>query len=179
MDEFVDILDENGEPTGKTALKSKAHQMGLFHATVHVWCYSVTGKVLLQQRGVNKDANSLKWDVSVAGHIGAGETPELGAFREVQEEIGVTIKTEKLQKLAVIKIEKKYSKKFWDREFTHTFLYGLDEQTPLTKQETEVEALEWLALERFEKLVSINDKRFVPNSENRYKEVIKAIKSRL
>ena len=80
MDELIDLLDENGKPTGKTALKSKAHQMGLFHATVHVWCYSRTGNVLLQQRAANKQANPLKWDVSVAGHIGAGESPELGAF---------------------------------------------------------------------------------------------------
>ena len=103
MDELIDILDAEGNYTGKTAMKSEAHKKGLFHPTIHVWCYSGLGKVLLQQRGVKKEIYPLKWDVSVAGHIGAGESPEVGAFREVKEEIGVTINLEELEKIDVIK----------------------------------------------------------------------------
>ena len=179
MDELVDILDENGKYTGESALKSEAHKKGLFHPTVHIWCNSPNGKVLLQQRGANKKTHPLKWDVSVAGHIGAGETPEMGAFREVQEEIGVTINPEKLKPLTILKIEKKYSDSFWDREFTNTFLYQMQDDIPLTKQKAEVEALQWITLQEFEKKVLENDQMFVDNSEDRFKEVIAAIKSRL
>ncbi|MGB3152847.1 MAG: hydrolase, partial [Maribacter sp.] len=37
MDELIDILNEEGEFTGETKLKSYAHRMGLFHSTVHIW----------------------------------------------------------------------------------------------------------------------------------------------
>ena len=179
MDEEVDILDDEGNPTGTSTLKSEAHKKGLFHATVHVWCYTSGGQVLLQQRSALKEANPLKWDVSVAGHIGTGESPELAAFREVEEEIGVVIDRSQLQKIGLVKIEKKYSEIFWDREFTHTYLYELNQDTPLTKQESEVEALQWVSLKEFENLVQRNDARFVSNSKTRYTAVIEAIKSRL
>ena len=135
--------------------------------------------VLLQQRGANKSTHPLKWDVSVAGHIGAGETPGIGAHREVQEEIGVVIDSSKLQKIGVFKIEKRHSETIWDREFTHTFLYELDENRILNRQESEVEALEWVSLKDFEEMVANEDERFVPSSTNRYQKVIQEIKSRL
>ncbi len=179
MDELIDILDEQGNYTGKTAMKSKAHQLGLFHPTTHVWCYSQRGMVLLQQRGAHKSTYPLKWDVSVAGHLGAGESPELGALREVQEEIGVAIEMLGLEKIGVFQIEKKHSKRMWDREFTHTFLYRMDSDIMLVPQVSEVEALEWVSLKDFEGMVSIGDERFVPNSTERYRKVITEIESRL
>lgn len=179
MDELVDILDEKGNHTGEIALKSKAHQLGLFHPTIHVWCYSKSGSVLLQQRGASKSAYPLKWDVSVAGHIGAGELPTVGAVREVQEEIGVTIDASKLEYVGVFKIEKRHQKNFWDREFNHTYLYLLDVNTPLQMEIEEVEALEWVSLYDFEDMVTNEDARFVPNSSKRYLDVIRAIQSRL
>jgi 8-oxo-dGTP pyrophosphatase MutT (NUDIX family) len=50
-------------------------------------------------RGADSDSASLAhegnwpnlWDVSVAGHISAGEGPVEAALREAQEELGVTL----------------------------------------------------------------------------------------
>jgi len=179
MDELIDILDSKGNFTGKTAMKSKAHELGLFHPTVHLWCYSNPGNILLQQRAANKDINPLLWDVSVAGHIGAGESPETGVFREAQEEIGVTVAISKLEKIGVFPVERKYSEYLWDREFTHTFLYELEERTALTKQKSEVEALEWMHIDVFETRIKANDPRFVPNSKERYLSVLNEIRLRL
>ena len=179
MDELVDILDKKGHYTGKSVLKSEAHKKGLFHPTVHIWCYSETGKILLQQRGANKKTFPLKWDVSVAGHMASGETPEVSALREVQEEIGVVIDLSKLEKIGVEKIEKKHSEAIWDREFTTIFLYPLEEDVPLVKQVSEVEALQWITLAEFEELVLKKDERFVPNSTERYIRVINKLKSRI
>ena len=81
MDELIDILDSNGDFTGKTAMKSEAHKNGWFHATVHIWFYTTDGKILLQQRGKHKETHPLLWDVSVAGHVGAGEAIETSAIR--------------------------------------------------------------------------------------------------
>ena len=179
MDELVDILDASGSYTGTSALKSEAHRLGLFHPTVHVWCYNTKGMILLQQRGAQKQTFPLKWDVSVAGHVGAGEDLMVAAVREVQEEIGVEIVLSQLEKIAVFKTEKRHSKDLFDREFTHTFLYELSEHVPLVKQASEVEALQWFTLSVFENMARENDPMLVPNSQNRYDMVITEIRSRL
>ena len=91
MDERVDILNEQGKPTGESCLKSEAHRKGLLHPTVHIWLYTTDGRVLIQKRGKNKATHPLLWDVSVAGHVAAGEEIVSAAIREVEEEIGLTI----------------------------------------------------------------------------------------
>ena len=179
MDEFVDILDASGKYTGTSMLKSEAHQLGLFHPTVHVWCYSRESALLLQQRSAQKETFPLKWDVSVAGHVGAGEDLMLAALREAQEEIGISLVDSNLEKIAVFKTEKRHSKTLFDREFTHTFLYALSPNVKLVKQESEVAALKWFKLSEFETMVRENDPMLVPNSQNRYEVVIEAIRSRL
>lgn len=179
MDELVDILDEYGNYTGKSILKSEAHLKGLFHPTVHIWCYSKSGKILLQQRGAMKKTYPLKWDVSVAGHVSAGESIFNAAVREIEEEIGVTVNDKQLEKFGVFKTEKRHSETIWDREFNYTFFCELNEKTKLTKQKSEVEAVEWTTITDFEKRIAADDESLVPNSSERYQKIISAIKRRL
>ena len=182
MDELVDILDGDGKFTGRTALKSEAHLKGLFHPTIHVWLYTSDGKVLIQQRGKYKATYPLLWDVSVAGHVGAGETAELSALREVKEEIGLAISKEDLHKIGVFKSVQKHQPDLIDCEFHHTFLCEL--QIPLKnlkKQQSEVEDLALIPLIQFaeETWGLANLKKYVPHGSDYYKTVIKAIKERL
>jgi isopentenyldiphosphate isomerase len=179
MDELIDILDSKGNYTGKTCLKSEAHAKGLFHPTIHVWCYSINGEILLQQRSKLKKIFPLKWDVSVAGHIGAGESAELGAIRETEEEIGVQIIAKNLEKIGVFKTEIKHSETLLDCEFKHTFLYALDKGVKLTKQTSEVEDLQWLTIEDFDSWINTKHPDIIPNSEKRFQFIISEIQKRL
>lgn len=139
MDELIDVLDAQGNPTGKTCLKSVAHMHGHYHATVHVWLYTKYGQVLMQQRGFNKKTYPGLWDVSVAGHIHAGETIEQGAIREVKEEISLTVRESDLQKIAVRKGQRKHPNGIKDNEFYHVFLLELKTDfCQLKKQDEEV-----------------------------------------
>jgi len=99
MDELIDILTPDGKPTGKVALKSEAHKNGWFHATVHIWFFTKDDKILLQKRAMTKKVFPGLWDISVAGHIGAGETILDAAIREVHEELGLEIKSDELLKI--------------------------------------------------------------------------------
>lgn len=182
MDERIDILDADGNFTGKTAMKSEAHTMGWFHPTVHIWCYTSGGKILLQQRGKEKDTHPLLWDVSVAGHVGTGETIERSALREVKEEIGLKISVEQLEKIGVFKSVQRPHENVTDCEFHHTFLCELlVPLAHLSKQESEVEALALLPLSQFaeETWGMANLKKYVPHATDYYATVIKAIKERL
>ncbi len=182
MDELIDIVNQKGEPTGKTELKSYAHSVGLFHATVHIWFYTTDGKVLLQKRGRNKKTFPLLWDVSVAGHSTAGEEIEIAAMREVKEEIGIDITADLLQKIGVFKSVQKHSSRFIDCEFHHTFLCELTVPfTSLKKQETEVEELQLIDLEDFK--MELNNMKtavnYAPHGKKYYESILKAIPNRL
>ncbi|MGB5668354.1 MAG: NUDIX domain-containing protein [Maribacter sp.] len=182
MDELVDILDSEGNFTGQTAMKSIAHNKGLFHPTIHVWFYTQNGQVLIQQRGRKKDTYPLLWDVSVAGHVEAGEDIETSAIREVSEEIGLEINKNALQKIGVFKSIQKHKDDLLDCEFHHTYLCELKVPfSNLKKQESEVEDLELISLIQFsEETWGMADlQKYVPHDITYYKSVIKAIKKRL
>ncbi len=182
MDELIDILDSAGNITGKTELKSYAHRMGLFHATVHIWFYTWDAKILLQQRGKEKDTYPLLWDVSVAGHIGSEEQINFAAMREVEEEIGLSISENDIEKIGVFKSIQKHHADLIDCEFHHVFLCKLKVSLDqLKKQESEVEALKLISLNQFSEEIwgMANLKKYVPHDISYYITVIKAIKKRL
>ncbi len=182
MDELIDILDSEGRFTGRTAMKSLAHENGWYHNTVHIWFYTNDGRVLLQRRGKNKDTHPLLWDVSVAGHVGAGEEIETSAIREVQEEVGVEISKHDLEKIGIFESVQKHSNTLIDCEFHHTFLCELKEPfEKLRKQESEVEDLRLISLLRFseETWGMANLSKYVPHKIDYYAIVIKAIRERL
>ena len=55
--EFFDILDENGNKTGKIKERSLVHEDGDIHGTVHIWIRRKTEKgydLLLQKRSKEK-----------------------------------------------------------------------------------------------------------------------------
>ena len=169
-------------PTGQTIPKSEAHANGLFHPTVHIWFYTVQGKILLQQRGRDKDTHPLLWDVSVAGHISSGEAYVQAAIREVKEEIGLDITPEDLEKIGVFKSVHHHGDTLIDCEFNHTYLSELKvPPEDLTKQESEVEALALIPLIQFAEEVwgMANTSKYVPHEPVYYKAVIEMIKERL
>ncbi|MGB5555354.1 MAG: NUDIX domain-containing protein [Flavobacteriaceae bacterium] len=182
MDERIDILDSEGNFTGKTTMKSEAHLKGLFHDTVHVWFYTKNAKILIQQRAENKDTHPLLWDVSVAGHVGAGENMETSAVREVQEEIGLSITTADLQKIGIFKSVQKHHDTLLDCEFHHTYLCEL--KVPLDKlikQETEVADLKLIPITVFaeETWGLAKLQKYVPHKSEYFKKVTQAINAAL
>jgi len=181
MDELVDILDEDGNYTGKTCLKSEVHQKGLFHPTIHVWFYTTKGEMLFQKRAHDKDTFPSLWDVSVAGHIGAGEDIPEAAIREVTEEIGLFIEISDLKKIGIFKSTHRHSAALRDREFHHTFLCKL--KTPLSelkRQEREVDDLQLVPLTDFREKVAHNKLHgFVPHKLSYYNQILQQIEVEL
>ena len=87
--ELFEIVDEKGEVTG-TAPRSRCHgDPSLVHRAAHVLVFNSEGNLLLQLRSKDKDIQPGKWDTSVGGHLGVGETYEQAAAREMAEELGI------------------------------------------------------------------------------------------
>lgn len=182
MEEYIDIVTQEGIPTGQKELKSIVHQNGLFHHTAHVWLYTASGDVLLSQRSASKIICPLLWDVSVAGHIDAGESIINGALREMKEEIGLTLSENDLQKLGVFESFQKYGNDIVDNEFHNTYIAELKVPLSVLKpQIEEVEALKLVSFTEFEHLLSNSETNghFVASNRAYYNKVLKAIQSQL
>ena len=139
MDELIDILTPKGRITGKTALKSEAHKNGWFHATVHIWLFTSDEKILLQKRALTKKVFPGLWDISVAGHIAAGEPVLSAARREVFEEIGLQLNKKDFIKIGTRIHQVKHKNGIQDNEHHHVFIAELKVPiSTLTIQEEEV-----------------------------------------
>ncbi|GAA4237286.1 hypothetical protein GCM10022291_23700 [Postechiella marina] len=181
MDEFIDVVDKNGYPTGKSELKSVIHQTGLYHHTAHVWFYTKNGFVLLSQRSAKKTICPLMWDVSVAGHVDAGESIKQAAIRETKEEIGLNIIETDLHKIGVFNCFQNYKNGIIDNEFHNTFIAELKEPLAnLKRQEEEVKALKLVNIATFKNLLaqSKTNNHFVATNSNYYLTVLQHIQNK-
>ncbi len=156
MDELIDVRDEAGEPTGEVVWKSEAHRRGLWHRCIHCWIFGVdagTGEpyLLVQRRAATKDTWPGYLDLTVGGHLAAGEEP-LDGLREVEEELGLRVEPERLVPLGMRRTEQEIPEGL-DREFQDVFLVR-DDTPPgdLRLQREEVEAVFRIGLDDAETL---------------------------
>lgn len=181
MDELIDIADKDGNLLGTSELKSIIHQKGYYHHTAHIWFYTLEGAILLSQRSAKKTICPLLWDVSVAGHVDAGETIKQAAIRETKEEIGLTISESELHKIGVFDCFQSYESGIHDNEFHNTFIAELKVPVSnLIHQQEEVQALKLVEFSEFNGLIENignNDNHFVPSNKGYYELVFKQIKN--
>lgn len=97
--EYIDIYDAELNLKGSEERK-KAHLLGLWHQTFHLWIVSKkgNGKVLYQYRSKEMVNFPDTLDVSAAGHILSGESINDG-IREAEEELGIEFKDDEIHSL--------------------------------------------------------------------------------
>jgi isopentenyldiphosphate isomerase len=98
--ELFDVCDESGRLLGVAKPRALVHRDGDWHRSLHIWVVVDGGEVVLQRRALSKDSHPGKVDVSVAGHLRAGEGVE-DALREAEEEIGLVVQMRDLVRLGV------------------------------------------------------------------------------
>lgn len=89
--EYFDVLNERGEFTGEIASRDDCHKYGYWHRAIYAFIFNKNGQVLLQKRTGNKKLWPNKWDVTIGGHVLAGELGRQALIRECKEELGITI----------------------------------------------------------------------------------------
>ena len=125
--EYLDVLDEKGRRTGKSKPKPDVHRDGDWHRSVHIWFINSKGEILLQKRGKAMEAFPGYWDISAAGHVSAGQTPEEAAWREVKEEIGINLSENELNFLGeIIQREVLNNNTYISNEFANVYLVKKD-----------------------------------------------------
>ena len=154
MSEFFDVLDENGNKTGKTKLRSEVHRDGDWHKAVHIWIINNNGEILLQRRCATKDSNPNMLDVSCAGHLSAGDDSLSGAVRELKEELGIDIELSELEFVKTIKRSSKYTDSFINNEFDDLYTLKTDKKVEdMEFQKEEISEIFYAPYRDFKKMV--------------------------
>ena len=153
--EYLDVVDEDGRPTGRVVSRREAHDQGVPHRTAHVWVVRQGREgcdVLLQKRSEEKESYPGMYDTSSAGHIPSGEEPLSSALRELQEELGIAASPEQLHYVGMFRIQYEkvfHGRPFRDNEVTWVYVYREPvEIRRLVLQESEVSSVCWFPLEQ-------------------------------
>lgn len=152
--EMLDVVNEQGEPTGEQVERTVAHSQGILHRTAHVWIARMCDgrpQILLQKRSMNKDSHPGCYDISSAGHIPAGFDYKESAIRELKEELGIQVKEQDLIECGFRRIhftDEFHGKKFIDNQYSKIYLLWHDCRIEALKlQKEEVEEAIWIDYE--------------------------------
>ena len=141
--EIWDLLDKDGQKTGKTMTRGADVPAGLYHQVVHIWVVNSRGEYLVQQRAQGVSWKPGMW-AATGGSAVSGEEPLTAALREVREEIGITAVPAQMRLLARLK-----------RTNSFCYIYRvLCDQAADTfpLQREEVERVAWMTREQIESM---------------------------
>lgn len=171
--EYIDIFDENDNPTGEIKEKTKAHEEGNFHRTAHIWIMNDKKELLLQKRSATKKSHPNCWDISGAGHIRSGETVIEGAIRELNEELGIKVNEDDLKFIAIVKSTKNPQ----NQEFGYVYLLkSNNEIKDYTFGDNEVSEVKYVYFEDLEKMVANRAEGLLIHEEE-YKKLFEFIRN--
>lgn len=162
--EIWDILDENGNLTGKTMKKGDkiVWNKGIYHQGADVWIINKEKKILIQKRAEQKKLEPNVWAMT-GGSVIKGETPLEALKRETFEELGIDLNIEK-----AIKIHHYRTGNVWLDEYIVEQEIDLNE---IIIQKEEVSEVKFATFEEIEKLYKEN--MFIKNRWEFVREIIR------
>jgi isopentenyldiphosphate isomerase len=90
--ELVDVVDAEDRVIGR-ATRAEIRAQKLRHRATYILVFNASGQLFVHQRTATKDVYPSYFDVVVGGVVGAGESYDEGARRELAEELGITSAT--------------------------------------------------------------------------------------
>ncbi len=160
MDELIDIYDEN-QNFIKTEMKSVAHNKGYWHKSVQAYLINDNNEIILQKRSSTKDFYPNVWDISFAGHVGAGEDTKISVVRECKEELGIDLLEEDISYLFT-QTEKLQWGDIKSNEFVDVFLCKKN-WGKISLQAEEVAEVKIVALKDFIKMLEQKESSLFPH----------------
>ncbi|HET6333817.1 MAG TPA: NUDIX domain-containing protein [Polyangiales bacterium] len=166
-EELVDIVDEDDHVIGR-ATRTQMRRDKLLHRVVAILCRNRDGKIYVHRRTATKDLFPSLYDMFTAGTVEAGESYELAAIRELEEELGIRGVT--LEPLFRHRYE-------GDRTRSHTAVYSVEWNGPIVHQAAEIAWGEFQS--RAELSANLERFEFVPDGVELFTRYIAAYPDRL
>ncbi len=158
---LIQVSDDDQSIIGPISRKAVHGNPSLVHRAVHVLVLSSRGELLLQKRSASKDVQPGKWDTSVGGHVGFGQSYEEAARREALEELGLDLSQGSNGPVFL------YASRIRNRiesENIHTYLYRSD--GPFQADPGEIDVIEFWGKDRIQ--AALGSGLFTSNFEEEY-----------
>jgi isopentenyldiphosphate isomerase len=134
------VHPETGELTGAHLPRAHALATRAWCRSTNVFVFNARGEILCHRRSAAKDRLPGVWSTHLGGHVGAGETYESNAAKELEEEAGLRVPPGGLLPWRTTRLDRA---RLWVREFVTITERAVAELTP---QPGEVDEFAWLAL---------------------------------
>jgi 8-oxo-dGTP pyrophosphatase MutT (NUDIX family) len=134
-DEMVDVVDAEDRVVGQ-ATRAEMRRRGLRHRAVYILVFNGAGQLFVHRRTATKDIYPSFYDVAAGGVLGAGESYDDGARRELGEELGVDVPLRRL-----------FDLRFDDEQSpVNGVVYSCSSEGPFHLQASEIESGSFLDL---------------------------------
>ena len=163
MAEYIDVLNEDGVKTGEILTRKEIHQRGLWHMAIVVIIVNENNEILLQQRSANKDKNANLWDISVAGHISAGQDAISAAAREINEEVMIDVEAKvtvtDFRYMFSYRVSQIFTEDYIENQFYDVFILRKNgiRKKHIRMQESEVQAVKFVSLIELEQILQSDE----------------------
>jgi isopentenyldiphosphate isomerase len=166
-EEFLDIVDSRGNATGIRKPRAQIHHDGDWHRTVHIWLMKDYKELLLQCRAASKESFPGYWDVSIAGHVRAGDVPIIAAQKEAEEELGIALALEQLEFLFAVRMSSVLNEgTFIDNEVADVYLVDMTHNACCFRLSAEeVSAVRWFGKQQIQAMLCSSQVLIVPHHE--------------
>ncbi|HKU44311.1 MAG TPA: NUDIX domain-containing protein [Polyangiales bacterium] len=127
-EEWIDVVDEDDRVIGRTT-RAQMRRDNILHRNVAILCLNRERRIYVHRRTATKDLYPSLYDMFTAGVVGAGESYEQAALRELEEELGIRGVVPQL--LFQHRYEGEHSR-------THSRVFRVEWDGPIVHQPTEV-----------------------------------------
>lgn len=154
--EYFDVLNENGEFTGRVESRDVCHKEGLWHRANYGFIFNKNGDVLLQKRSKNKKLWPDLWDITAGGHVLSGEWGYQALIREVNEELGIVLEENDIKYL-VGSTSVNIKGDVINKHFNECYIVTKDiDISKIKLQEEEVADIKWFSKDEILKRIDNN-----------------------
>lgn len=145
--EFWDILDEQGNKTGKVIERDK-FPMQYAHLGADLWIINSKNEILIQKRSAKKKYSPNVWGMT-GGSVIAGEESIDTIVREVKEELGIEVHKKDLILIKKYRVKHKETPPV----FLDTYLVKMNINiNDITIQEEELSKVKWASWEEVQNI---------------------------
>ncbi len=149
--EYLDLVDENDRVIGKEDRNIIYANNWRNFRVINIMIFTTDNKIVVPKRSSNRKLFPNCYDCSVGGHVSSGETYEQAAYRELEEELGITgVKLEEIGYFKPTDIDTSAFSK----------MYKLVYDDELNFDKNGIQNIYYMNKEEVRKLIEENPKRF-------------------
>lgn len=152
--ELLEIVDENGNPTGEILERTIAHEKNLLHNEVACFIINNQKQVLLQKRSLTKKYSPGKWALC-AGHVEAHENLKTAILREIEEELGIKVSEKDIIPYGEKEIKIRSSNSHVTYYYTYKTNLNIED---FSIQKEELDEVKWFDIDEVVNMLKNHDK---------------------